>query len=137
MAQFRLRSQLEMQPKPGARYATVYYRLRPREYQRVQAHVAEVIELVLAGAIALAQESVLSQELKNFPRMGGRPNYSAADIILDMRDRLATGHDMPSGMSGRWNRLFESFPEECIELMEPVPAKERNLFDTVFEQPKY
>lgn len=130
MAKFKYRSTREMEPRPGVKFATVYYRQTAAEYRRVQAHVEAVIADIIDGAIARNQTDLLTQELKNFPRLGGRPNYSAADILMDMRDQLATGKDIASGILGRWNRLLEEFPAECIDMIEIEP--ETNNFTAVF-----
>jgi len=135
MAKFKYRSTREMEPRPGAKFATTYYRQTPAEYRRVQAHVEAVIADIIDGAIATNQTDLLSAELKNFPRTGGKANYSAADILMDMRDQLLSGKDIASGILGRWNRLLAEFPAECIDMIEHEP--ETNNFRAVFAEPKY
>ena len=109
MAKFGYRSRRDMEPRPGVRYATTYYLQSPRERQRTQEFIETVIQRV--GTLALetpggAEE--LDRPLPGFPRTGGRPNYSALDIMTDMLTQMAAGRDIPSGMLGRWNRLFRA-----------------------------
>lgn len=121
-----------MQPREGVKYATDYYKQSPKEYTRVDQHVRSVMEQVIRAADAANMLSELEQPMKGFPRTSRRPNYSAMDVMNDMLDQLNHERDIPSGMLGRWNRLFEDNTDFTIDMEEehqPNP-----IFNKVFYQ---
>ena len=117
MAKFIYREIKHMTPRDGAKYATDYYKQDPKNYDELQTHIRRVITEITDHATATRSLGDLEQPLKGFPRTGGRPNYSALDIMYDMYQQFELGRDLPSGILGRWNRLFAEFPEEAIEMV--------------------
>jgi hypothetical protein len=115
-----------MTPRDGAKYSTDYYKQTPHEYTRVTQHVIEVIIEVVRAANELGVD--LDAPLKGFPRTKKQANYSAMDIMADMLKQTDLERDLPSGIVGRWNRLFEDNPEYTIDLTE------QNLPNPIFNR---
>jgi hypothetical protein len=132
MPEFKYKQTRAMTPRPGTKYSTTYYRQSTQEYRRLRAHVEQVINEILDQAILTNQIELLEQELKGFPRTHGARNYSAGDILIDMQTQLAQSKDIASGILGRWQRLFEDFPQVQILLVEE-PTKDTN-FPEIFTQ---
>ena len=118
MANFVPQSTRQMEPKPGAKYATTYTRITAKQRDRLQRHVDDII-MELCEASVNQSCAAMERPLRGFPRTGNQPNYSALDIVADMQRQLAAGKDIPSGMLGRWNRLFAEWPDVCIEFVQP------------------
>lgn len=120
MAQFKYKAIKKMDAKPGVKYSTEYYKQTPPEYTALSKHVDQTIrEMILAADQANALGD-LEAPLKGFPRTQGRPNYSAFDIMNDLKEQLDHERDLPSGMLGRWQRLFEG--TDCqIDMVEDTP----------------
>jgi hypothetical protein len=122
----------EMEPVPGRKYSTVYYRQSASERRRTQAHVERVIQRV--GEKALENpgaEEALLQPMPRFQRRETRGAYSPVDIMSDMLGQMQSGKDIPSGMLGRWNRLFDGTGLEIDMVLESeLPAATQ--FDDLF-----
>ena len=95
--EFHYTSRKEMEPRPGVRYATTYYKQTQPEYTRLRQHIYAV----------------------------------AAEIVTDMVEQFVKQKDLPSGMLGRWQKLFANTDWD-IALVSGVPAKETN-FGQLFE----
>ena len=124
-----------MEPREGVKYSTTYYQQNSRQAQEAYEHVKSVAEAIVdACERDLDLRDWVQQPLKGFPRTGVRPNYSMEDIIMDLLHQLDAGKDIPSGMIGRWNRLFAETPWD-IELEEYVSpqAVRVGLFNQMFE----
>ena len=112
MAHFNYQKLRQMEPRPGRKYSTDYYLQSPTQRAQTYLHVQTVI--VRIGTLALATADgcrVLLMPLKRFPRTD-RTCYSAVDIMEDLFTQMRQGRDIPSGMLGRWNRLFENTPDQ-------------------------
>jgi hypothetical protein len=118
--QFKYQRIREMPAKPGTQYSTNYYKQTAAEYTRLDQHVRATAELIITTAEQQNILEDLDQPLTGFPRSQRRGNYSALDIVKDMIDQLNHERDIPSGMLGRWNRLFEQTPELQIEFVEDI-----------------
>ena len=129
---FGYTSRREMEPRPGRQYSTIYYKQSARERRRTQQHVERVIQRV--GERALENpgaEEALCEPMKGFQRRETRGAYSAVDVMSDMLTQMQSGKDIPSGMLGRWNRLFDGTGCEIDMVMESeLPADTR--FDDLF-----
>lgn len=132
MAKFKYKKIKHMTPKEGVRYATDYYKQSVSEYSRLDEHVRTVMETVVREAQRNNLLDELERPLPGFPRTNKRPNYSALDIMSDMLDQLNKEKDIPSGMLGRWNRLFDDNTDFTIDMEEeqlPNP-----LFNKLFHE---
>jgi hypothetical protein len=124
-----------MEPREGVKYSTTYYQQNSEQAQAAFQHVRTVAEeIIRCGEADLELKAWIQTPLKAFPRTGIRPNYSVEDIVSDLLGQLDQGKDIPSGMLGRWNRLFEDTPWD-IELEEYVSprAVRQGLFNNIFE----
>ena len=116
MMKFKYKSIRRMTPRDGVKYATEYYKQAPAEYTRLTQHVEQVIVEVVRAAQPAGID--LTEPLKGFPRTAKQPNYSVMDIMRDMLQQLDQDKDVPSGILGRWNRLFADNPDYLIEMTE-------------------
>ena len=121
-----------MTPKDGVKYSTDYYKQTPAEYTRLYEHVKRTISTVLLELDSIGQAHELEVPLKGFPRTKGKSNYTAFDVMNDMLEQLDMQRDVPSGILGRWQRLFEDMPEFQIELVEDLPANP--IFNQLYYQ---
>jgi hypothetical protein len=130
MAKFGYTNRRQMDPRPGVKYATEYYRQSATQRARCLQHIERVIQQVGEQALESAGNfDLISEPMTGFPRTKGEPNYSALDVMRDLVDQLDAGKDIPSGMLGRWNRLFAGTGLE----LELVPQSELPA-PTVFNQ---
>ena len=104
--QFHYTSRKEMEPRPGVRYATTYYKQTQREYTRLRQHIYQVA----ADIMALCDSDLDTYRWWTTPLRGYKKttgaNYSPSEIVTDMVEQFAKQKDLPSGMLGRWSRLF-------------------------------
>jgi hypothetical protein len=124
-----------MEPREGAKYSTTYYQQNSEQARESFTHVRNVAEAIVdACERDLDLKDWVQTPLKAFPRTGVKPNYSTEDIVSDLLNQLDSGKDIPSGMIGRWNRLFEDTPWD-IELEEYVSTRAINtgLFNNLFK----
>jgi hypothetical protein len=132
MAKFGYTSKRKMDPINGRKFSTEYFKQSPRERSRTQKHIDRCLQEL--GNLALADSesmAAITAPLPNFKRKETNGYYSALDIIGDMSNQMASGKDIPSGMLGRWNRLFagtgnsiDMVPERDL----PPPTNYNNLF---------
>jgi hypothetical protein len=125
MTYFTYHTLKELPPRPGRKFATTYYQQNLQEHQRVVEYCQGVIARCLEEFSARGTLDIIHEALPGFPRTGSQPNYSFWDIVSDLNDYLVRGHDIPSGMLGRWNRLFELNPDFQIQLETPEQARLR------------
>lgn len=124
-----------MEPREGVKYATTYYQQNSEQAQAALKHVRDVAEQIVEVCEKdLAMREWVQTPLKAFSRTGLKPNYSVEDIVSDLLNQLDSGKDIPSGMIGRWNRLFDDTAWD-IELEEYVSPKTQTagLFNRLFE----
>ena len=136
MAKFYTTGTKKMTPLEGRTFSTTYHQVIDRERQRMFDHVNGVMTEILEHAMETQDYDAardLQQPLRGFPRTKKQPNYSAWDIMTDLRDYLAAGNDPTEGMLGRWSRLFEEFPEIDIELELGMRPRTQTNFGNLFE----
>ena len=132
MAKFGYTSTRKMDPINGRKFATEYFKQSPRERARTQRHIDRC--LMELGNLALADSesmAAISAPLPKFKRKETGGYYSALDIISDMSTQMQSGKDIPSGMLGRWNRLFAGTGNSIDMVPErelPPPTNYNNLF---------
>jgi hypothetical protein len=128
MAQFSIRETRVMAPRPGQRFSTTYFRQTTAEYQRTYEHIQRTAHEIMRAVEWSNAWPDMQAPLRGFPRTDHNPNYSAEDIIVDLLTQYQAGRDWPSGMIGRWNRLFDAWPELCIDFeqeLKPTPEYAR------------
>ena len=116
MAVFGYQAIKKMTPRPGTRFATDYYKQSLQERRQLQQHIDWVREEMLLAACRTLQVPELERPMRGFPRTNNLDNYSAFDVMNDIREQLQAGRDLPSGMLGRWQRLFQDEPDYQIEM---------------------
>lgn len=126
--QSRYRQIKHMTPREGVRYATDYYKQSPGEYSKLYEHVKQTIVQVVATAQANGID--LTDPLPGFPRTSRKPNYSAMDILQDMLTQMDHEKDIPSGILGRWNRLFEA--NEDMQIIMEEQSVPNPVFNKLF-----
>lgn len=121
MPEFQYTSKKQMEPRPGVKYATDYYKQPLSEYRLLSRHVAQVateINRICSTSPEWAMWCV--SPLKAFPKTVGK--YSLMDIVTDMLEQTIKEKDVPSGMLSRWNRLFHD-TEWDIVMVTGKPAR--------------
>jgi hypothetical protein len=125
----------EMEPRPGRKYSTVYYKQSARERARTQRHVETVIQRLGDRVLENpGSEQALLEPMPGFQRRETKGAYTAMDVISDMFEQMTSGKDIPSGMLGRWNRLFAGTGLEIDMVIEselPAPTE----FSELFQEP--
>lgn len=118
MAVFNYKKSRVMDPRPGVKYSTTYYQQSRSQAQATYEHVKNVAESIVEVCEGNPDWHDFVQEpLSGYPRSDQRPNYSVEDVVSDLLFQLDSGRDIPSGMLGRWNRLFAD-TEWDIELVQ-------------------
>ena len=106
MPEFHYTSRKEMEPRPGTRFATVYYKQTQAEYARLRSHIYGVAAAIMAECDSdLGMYAWWTQPLKGYRKTSGA-NYTPSEIVTDMVEQFVKQKDLPSGMLGRWSRLF-------------------------------
>lgn len=105
-----------MEPRDGREFATTYYQQNHKQRAETLEHIQSVVESITE---VCAKDPVMKDwiqtPLKRFRRVTpGRDNYSLIDIVSDMAEQLEAGKDIPSGMIGRWNKLFKDTPWDML-----------------------
>lgn len=129
MAKFGYVSKREMDPRPGKTYATEYYKQSAAERRRTQEHIERTI--VRLGNHAEETNTVegLTAPMPKFQRRETKGAYSILDIVSDLHEQMKAGKDIPSGMLGRWNRLFEGTGSEIEMVLESELPPPNNFGD--------
>ena len=135
MVIFRYTKSIDMPPKEGQKFATTYYRQNSNEYQRIKAHIVQVASEIMEFVDSNPQwDEFVNQPLKGFARLNGRPNYSINQILADILEQTRSNKDLPSGMLGRWSRLFADTEYDIEMLQEYTPtAVSPRLFESLFD----
>lgn len=131
MPRFGYTSIREMEPVPGRTFSTTYYKQSRRERQRTEHFVTAQLERI--GGPALTDERYLDELMRPLPKYRKKESsgcYSTGEIIADMYEQMKSGKDIPSGILGRWNRLFEG-TDNTIDL-EPEQIT-GNTYHNLFE----
>ena len=136
MAKFGYTARRIMDPIPGRKYSTEYFKQSARERSRTQQHVDQQLERV--GNHALSHPDLWEQFNRpdtDYPRdrkLGNQDCYSMADIMADMCDWIhRPNQDIPSGILGRWNKMFKGTGNEIVMVPQaqlPPPTNYNNLF---------
>lgn len=130
MAQFKIKQQRVMSKRSDG-LSSVYNLQQVAERERTWQHIDSVWQQVLAQAVVEGDPEILLAPLQGFPRRG-QHNYSAYDIYEDLLNEYQKGHDFLDSMIGRWNRLFEDWPDLQVEFQLP-PQPKQNQFQGLFQ----
>ncbi len=135
MPQFGYRRIVHMDPRPGKTYSTTYHQQSPQERLRTQQHIDDFIKII--GNSALQDTELfdaLTKPHRNFPKENGKGYYSKIDVMADLHAQMHKKpvHDIPSGMLGRWNRLFRGTDAE-IDLIPESQLPDDNQYHQLFD----
>jgi hypothetical protein len=131
---FRYKKSIDMPPKEGVKFATTYYRQGPEQYEQIKQHIITVASEIMEYVDSHPEwDLFVNQPLRGFPRLNGKPNYSINQILADMLEQTRSNKDLPSGMLGRWSRLFHGTEYDIEMLQEFTPTGiSPDLFDNLF-----
>jgi len=79
-----------------------------KEQKRLLIHVRDVASDITRCVNNNPAHNWIYVPLSKFPKKGRKPHYTLEEIVADMLEQLMKGNDVPSGMLGRWNRLFNN-----------------------------
>lgn len=133
MAKFGYTSRRQMDPRPGKRYATEYYKQSGRERTRTEQHIVKTIEALWSRASETPDGiEALERPMPGFRRAETKGAYSAIDVMTDLLEQMRSGKDIPSGMLGRWNRLFEGTGREIEMVLESELPPLNPVYEELF-----
>jgi hypothetical protein len=123
MARFEFTKMHHMTPRPGVKYATIYIKQTPEEYQRLHRWLLQTAEDIL-GILELDADLArwFSQPHPDFHTSKRGEYYSPEDLLTDMIKQMSLGRDLPHAMLDRWNRLTEHTPWQ-IDFYQSTPVK--------------
>lgn len=132
MPQFRYTQVRHMDPRPGRTYATSYYKQTPAEYQRTQQHVQATHDALLAAAGTDPDlQAWLTQGLRGYRKSQAGEYYTPMEIVTDLLSQFRMKKDVPSGMLGRWHKLFADTDYDID--MVPARSPRTNTYERLFE----
>lgn len=129
MATFQVKNIRKMTPRPGVTFSTEYYQQTQRDYDATAQWLITKIESIVQAAEKANDMKVLEQPLKGFKKTTSKDNYTAMEIMMDLLQQYKLGRDWPSGMVGRWNRLFDEYPHWQLEF---TLTPEKNNYTALF-----
>jgi hypothetical protein len=130
--EFQYTARKEMEPRPGTNFATTYYKQSLAEYTLLRQHIYQVAAEVMAICDSDASYQLwATRPLKSFRKSTRGQAYTPLEIVTDMVEQFAKQKDIPSGMLGRWNRLFADTPWD-FRLVSGVPARP-TVYGELFE----
>ena len=104
----------QMQPRPGQRFATEYYKMRRPQRNLVRDHIIQCCqELLTAWDRDVSLETWAHRPLTGFKRVNA-PNRSVYDIVTEQLEeamgtkRNGDPKDFALAPIERWNKLFQA-----------------------------
>lgn len=111
MPTFAYRRIHQMEPRPGVKYATVYYKQSPQQYEQTRTWLIRTAESMLSVAqVDPDLAAWLVRPHPDFRKSRGSEYYTPEELIVDMVRQVSLGRDLPRAMTDRWNRLCENTP---------------------------
>lgn len=106
MATFFYHKKLELAPRPGTKYSTVYIKQSRTEHERLRQWLIEIgTQIITVCDMDPQLEEWFSTPLMDFRKSRKGEYYTAQDLLTDMIEQLTLGRDLPESMLNRWNRL--------------------------------
>ena len=135
---FKFLTTKKMEPRPGQRFATEYYKMRREERNRLRDHIVQsCTEMWRAWDRNPELEQYAHRPLKNFKRVN-QQNRSVYDIVTEQLEE-ATGtkrngdpKDFALAPIERWNKLFVDTDFE-IKMQLEYSARPNN-FHKLYEE---
>lgn len=129
---------IEMEPRPGVKFATTYYRQTSIQRQLLSEFFVKCIrEIGEEEARNPELYTWFDEPLKGFPKTRGQPNRTFTELIKDTigeiqgRKKDGTHKDYAQAPIERWNKLFKDteYEFEMVETHQHVPTTIGKLFD--------
>lgn len=133
MAKFGYTTINRMEPRPGRRYATEYYKQSRQERLRLQEYIERTIQMV--GETALEDPVMaegLFEPIPEHRRQDHAGHYTAYDIMKDIIDQIDAGKDVPRSMVNRWNKIFTE-AGRGIDMVPESQLPAANQFQAIFQ----
>jgi len=108
MKKFKYESLLELEPRYGNNFGTVYYKMDKKNLKALLVFVSTVKDLVDWEMDEYNSWDEWNTPNPHFKRRGKSAHYSKYQIITDLDTQLQRGKDPTKGLVGRWNRMFET-----------------------------
>lgn len=118
-----------MDPHPGVKYSTTYNKIKPAVRRKMLRDIQIVIDEIV-DQCEYENDYAIANPLRDFPRTMGKDNYSAGEIMMDLKQQLESGKDVPDAMVNRWNKLFRDWAELQIDFTDL--DQPRNNFGSLF-----
>ena len=125
MAKFKYKTIRQMDARPGVKYATQYYKQAQAEYDRLREHIQQACQALREVAQTHPElYPACYTPMRDFPKSQRGEYYTVEEIMSDALAQMLSGKDLPSGMLGRWNRLFAglSVDIEMVDQARPEPG---------------
>lgn len=137
-AQFEYTHIHKMQPRPGVKFATVYYKQTPEQRELLRQHLMQCIsEIAHTLDVNPVEQTFATKPLKGFPKTGGQKNRSLKELLTDTigecegKTRQGQPKDFAQAPLERWNKLFAGTRYE-VEMtqsgLKPRPQLNTKLF---------
>lgn len=111
MAQFYYTRKLEMTPRPGVKYATVYIKQSATDYRELRSWLIQIGESIVAACqLDPTLAEWFQRPMPEFRRSVKGEYYSPQDLLIDMIHQMSLERDLSQAMIDRWNRLCEGTP---------------------------
>jgi len=131
MAKFGYQTIREMDPRPGVKYATKYYKQHTVDKQKLLAHTENCAKFVYQNSFDQDLHHAFKQKIDRRHRRQDGTYYNTYDVIIDALEQLQSGKDMPESMITRWNARFGE-TKYSIEMVLESDMPAHNLLDELF-----
>jgi len=123
MPQFKYQDRLEMAPRPGRNYATVYVKQRPAERDRLHAWLRQTgSDIAQVCQRRSDLETWFCNPDARFRRRETAGYYSPAELLHDLLSQLDENKDLPEAMLNRWNRWCSDTEWEIEMIVDAPPT---------------
>ena len=126
MPEFHYTTRKQLDPRPGTNFATTYYKQTQREYSRLREHIYRTAAEIMAVCDSdLDYYRWATTPIRSYKKSVKGEYYTPMEIVTDMVDQFAHQKDVPSGILGRWQKLFADTPYDIV-MISGTPANETN-----------
>lgn len=113
MPQFIYKTTRQMEPRPGVKYSTIYYKQDPADYNLFRDWLFERAQEIIAVTDAdPSMQYWWYAPNKAFAKSTRSDYYSPNELLTDLLSQIALKKDITKSMLDRWNRLCEDSPWE-------------------------
>jgi len=131
MAKFGYQSIRELDPRPGTRYSTKYYKQHTNDRLSLLAHMSSCAQFIYENSFDKELHAAFQQGIDRRHRRTDGTYYNTYDVIADALEQLSSGKDIPQSMITRWNARFAQ-TKYSIEMVLESEMPSHNLLDELF-----